>query len=539
MYQLQLTHSIFPAQHDSPVHDITVGALLRKTAAQHASTTAVAIVDDNGQIGLHCTYAELLCQSEKLALLLSTRFAKGERITVWAPNCIEWLLMQYACALAGLVLVTANPAYQAKELRYVLEQSGSVGLFLVDSYRGNPMASIGREACKGLASLREITNLDDRAALYATGQGPSALPEVAPKDSAQIQYTSGTTGFPKGAVLTHLGLVNNARFYAGRALVNQGTVCANFMPLFHTAGCAMGALGCLQAGCKMLLFTAFNANVLAQCIESEKVSFLFGVPTMLVGLLESLEKNSRDTSSLKVVISGGAPVSPDLVQAIRKVMGCHFETCYGQTEASPVVSQNYVDGTLDDICYSAGQPLPQVEVSIRCTQKNKVVPIDEVGEICVRGYCVMQGYHANQQATHDAIDKEGWLHTGDLGCMDSRGVMRITGRVKEMIIRGGENHFPVEVENVLLQHPLVAEVAVVGLPDKKWGEIIACFIRTKDNQPFSVNTLHQHCRLHLAAPKTPTVWCQVQAFPLTGSGKIQKFALRDEFVAGQHKPLTL
>lgn len=535
MYEVSLSESLFPAQTDGVVREITVGALLREVAAQHPLAIAVVDVDIDGLAGQTWTYRELLADSEKLALALSSRFRPGEKVVVWAPNIIEWLLMEYACGLAGIVLVTANPSFQPKELRYVLEQSGSVALFFVDEYRGNPMSEIAKKAVFGNGAIREVTNMEDPIALYQRGEREATLPDVQPGDAAQIQYTSGTTGFPKGAVLSHRGLVNNARFYAGRADIHQDSVCANFMPLFHTAGCAMGALGCLQAACKMLLIKKFDANAIANLIESQKVTTFFAVPTMLVALLETLQQTPRDMSSIEVITSGGAPVPADLVRHVKSALGCAFQTAFGQTEASPIISQNYSDGLLDDICYSAGQPLPQTSVSIRTVEENAVVPVGKGGEICVRSYGTMIGYHANEEATAAALDKEGWLHTGDLGTMDERGFIRITGRVKDMIIRGGENHFPAEIENALLSHPAVAEVAVAGLPDEKWGEIIASFIRSEGNQPLDVADLRKFCREQLSPQKTPAVWCRVDEFPLTGSGKIQKFALREKYLAGDYK----
>jgi fatty-acyl-CoA synthase len=537
MYKLHLSDSLFPAQTDDVVWEKTVGGLLREVASTHALAPALVEVDMAGQTGRSWTYGELLADAEKLALALSTRFRPGERIAVWAPNIPEWLLMEYACALTGIVLVTANPAYQAQELRYVLEQSGSAALFLVASYRGNPMAEIAAKASEGLDGVREIVDLEDRQALHRRGEGSPSLPDVAPGDAVQIQYTSGTTGFPKGAVLTHRGLVNNARFFAQRAHAEQGSTWINFMPMFHTSGCGMISLGCLQAGCRMLLVKVFDPGAVIRLIEAEKVTALLGVPTMLVGLLESLEHHPADMSSVEMVISGGSMVAPELVRGVRQAFGCDFETVYGQTETSPVVTQHHHDDSLDDICNTIGQPLPRTSISIRGVEDNKVLPFDTVGEICVQGYCQMIGYHANEAATAETLDGEGWLHTGDLGAMDRRGYFRITGRVKEMIIRGGENFFPAEIENVLLEHPAVAEVAVVGLPDERWGEIIACFARPEAGREIDPQELRHHCREHLSPQKTPVVWCAVAAFPLTGSGKIQKFALREGYLAGDYKPL--
>ena len=503
MYVVQLSDSLFPAQADDVVEEQTVGGLLREIAAQHASAPALVEVDMDGGTGRAWTYGELIADSERLAMALSTRFSPGDRITVWAPNIPQWLLMEYACALAGLVLVTANPAYQVKELRYVLEQSGSAALFLVESFRTNPMSEIARKACAGLDMIREVVVLEDAEALHMTGDRTPSLPDVGPGDAAQIQYTSGTTGFPKGAVLSHRGLINNARFFAKRANTRRESSWANFMPMFHTSGCSMLSLGCLQAACRMLLVKFFDPAAICRLIVKEKVTAFLGVPTMLVGLLEALEHEPADMSSVEMVSSGGSMVAPELVRQVRRVFGCDFETVYGQTETSPVVTQHHHDDSLDDICNTAGQPLPQTAISIRSTEGNEVVPIDTVGEICTKGYCNMIGYNADEEATAETIDAEGWLHTGDLGSMDSRGFVRITGRVKEMIIQGGENQFPAEIENVLLEHHSVAEVAVVGLPDDKWGEIIACFVRPEANQEIDPQELRRHCREHLAPQKTP------------------------------------
>lgn len=537
MYNVQLNESLFAAETDDSVREITIGDLLREVAAEHPLSPALVEVKPEGDTGRRWTYRELLSDCEKLALALSTRFYPGERITIWAPNIPEWLLMEYACALAGIIVVTANPAYQSKELRYVLTQSDSVALFRVESYRGNPMAQIAAHATQGLDAIREVVNLEYPESLYRAGDKMPALPKIAPEDAVMIQYTSGTTGFPKGAVLTHLGLANNARFYAGRAQTKQNTVWANIMPMFHTAGCGMVSLGCLQTACTMLLVALFDPLAVTRLIEQEKVSTILGVPTMLVALLESLEQQPYDMSSIEMVSLGGATVSPELVRTIKKVFDCTFGTLYGQTETSPVITQHHQDDSLEDVSNTIGQPLPQTHVSIRSVDENQVVSLDTVGEICVRGYCNMIEYHANPSATARTIDREGWLHTGDLGTMDSRGYLRITGRVKEMIIRGGENLFPAEIENVLLEHPLVTEVAVVGIPDDKWGEVVACFIRADATEEIDPKVLHRHCRQHLSPQKTPVVWCKAEEFPLTGSGKIQKFALRDGYMTGDYEPL--
>jgi len=530
MYEVSLSTSYFPAQTDAKIWDTTVGVHLRAVAVDHPDLVAMVEIDDAGEARGKWTYSNLLANSDRLARSLASRFAPGEKVVVWAPNIPEWIFMEYACGLAGLVLVTANPSFQAKELRYVLEQSGAVALFMVDEFRGNPMREIAENATASVEGIREVINLNDETALHARGDLEGVLPAVAPDDAAQIQYTSGTTGFPKGAVLSHKNLINNARLYCHRKKVGRHSVWANFMPLFHTAGCATGALGCLQAACKMLLIKRFDADVFAKLIEEQGVTTCFAVPTMLFGLLEALERKPRDMSSLEVISTGGAPVPPELVRRVRNRLDCHLLSAFGQTEHSPMICLNPIEATQEQIVETAGQPLPQTEVSVQSPEDSRVMPIGEVGEICARSYGVMIGYNDNPEATGAAIDEDGWLHTGDLGTMDAQGFIRVTGRVKDMIIRGGENLFPAEIEAVLVEHSQIRQVAVVGLPDEKWGEIIAAFMLSETTP--ELHELKAYCQKHLSAQKTPTTWVQVSEFPLTGSGKVQKFAIRDKFLAG-------
>ena len=351
MYSLQLSKSFVPAQTDDSVREITVGGLLREIAAQFPLAPALVEVNMAGQTGRRWTYGELLAESEKLALAFASRFSPGEHIVVWAPNIPEWLLMEYACALAGIVLVTANPAFQAKELRYVLEQSDSVALFLIESYRGNPMSKIATKATDGLDAIREIVSLEEPTALYRIGERMAALPNVAPGDAVQIQYTSGTTGFPKGAVLSHRGLVNNARYYAKRCDVRQESTWINIMPMFHTSGCGMVTLGCLQAGCRMVLVSLFDPAIINSLIERERVTVILCVATMVVALVEAQKKSPRDLSSLEVVSCGGSVIAPELVRNARNTLGCKFLLLYGQTEFSPVITQHYRNTSLADAIF--------------------------------------------------------------------------------------------------------------------------------------------------------------------------------------------
>jgi fatty-acyl-CoA synthase len=535
LYSVDLKEAWFPAQRNEPVLETTVGGVLRAQAEATPDAGALLEADIAGAIGRRWTYGELLADAERLARALLSRFRPGERIAVWAPNAPEWVILEYAAGLAGLTLVTANPAYRPRELKFVLEQSRSAGLFLVREFRGNPMAEIAAEVAAGIPALREVTDLEDAAALYAGYDPTTALPDVQPGDPVQIQYTSGTTGFPKGVVLHHRGVTNSARFTHLRHGMGPGDTTLNVMPMFHIGGCAMTTLGAHQTGQRMILARVFDPARMLDIIEAERVDYVLGVPTMLVALIEAQKVQPRDLSSVRLVCSGGSPVPPELIRATLATFGGDFQTVYGQTEGQ-LITLTASDDASEDVEGTVGQPLPQIEVSIRDPHTGAVVGADAVGEVCVRGYSVMLGYNDNPEATAAAIDADGWLHTGDLGTMDARGYVRITGRVKEMIIRGGENLFPAEIENVLLEHPSVAEVAVVGAPDQRWGEIVVCFVRLAPGATLDRAALVAHCRAHISPQKTPAHWITVDAWPLTGSGKIQKFVLRDRFVAGEFEP---
>jgi fatty-acyl-CoA synthase len=534
MYKVQLRESYFPAQADEDVFDTTVGGILASAAADSPDAEALVEARSNGSTGRRWTYAELHLDAERLADALLSRYAPGERIAIWSPNTPEWAIVEFAAGIAGLVLVTVNPAYKAKELTYVLKQSRSAGLFLIHEHRGNPLADIAASVRAELPLLREIVDLDDHAALFATSTTPRARPVIATDDATQVQYTSGTTGFPKGAVLSHRNLTNNARMSLARLGARAGDTYLNVMPMFHTAGCSIGLLGCVQLRCRLVMARLFEpANVLA-VIERERVNLMLAVPTMLIAMLEAHALQPRDTSSLRAVLCGGAMVPPELVLRIERTFGCGFTIIYGQTETSPGLTQTRLDDPEQQRLETIGQAYPQTELSIRDTGTSKAVPIGAVGEICARAYSVMIGYNDNPEATAKTIDVDRWLHTGDLGTMDELGFVRITGRVKDMIIRGGENIFPAEIENVLITHQGIAEVAVVGVPDDRWGEIVIAFVRARADAGLSASDLVRHVRNELAAPKTPAQWIVLDAFPLTGSGKIQKFVLRDRYVAGEY-----
>ncbi len=530
MYELDLTTSWFPAQGDSPDSLLSIGDMLRRSVERHGERTLLKELLDDGSVGRTWTYSEFLHDAERLGRALSWRHARDARVTLYASNCPEWLIFEYACALAGVTLVTANPAYQPRELAYVVEQSASEAIYFVASFRGNPMGDIVTEVASQVPGVRHCIDITDADALYE-GQNEGGLRSPRPDEPAQILYTSGTTGFPKGAVLHHQGVVQNGYDGLSRIGIRPGDVVLHHMPLFHCMGCGILGLGAVSLGATIVLAAQFDPEVMVQAIEREGVRFLTGVPTMLQGMIDAAERSGADVSSVERILSGGAMVAPELCRQADSVFGASIQITYGQTEASPIVSMAWHDDSLADLTGTIGQPAPHVEVSIRDTTTSEVLPIGAQGEICVRGYLVMMGYNANPEATAETIDSEGWLHTGDLGTMDARGYLKVTGRVKEMIIRGGENLFPAEIENTLLEHDAIAEVAVVGVPDERLGEQVACFMRPAGEVRPSDVELKAFARDRISPQKTPAFWVWVDEWPLTGSGKIRKFQLRDAFVA--------
>lgn len=525
-----LTESYWPADQSVPVLETTVGGVLREAAALHGSSDALvegtsAFPEDRRR----WTFDHLLNDAERVAGALLERFEPGERVAVWAPNIPEWVLLEFGAAMAGIVVVTVNPAYQPKELDYVLRQSGSAGIFLVPEFRGNPMAAALEQVRPGLPALRESILFTEWDEFLATCPASPKFPEVEPSDPVQIQYTSGTTGFPKGALLTHRGLTNNSRYFAMIADIRAGDTVVNPFPLFHTAGCALGVLGALQAGACLVPVYAFEPSLMLELIEAERAEIALGVPTALLGLLECPDLAKRDLSSLRVILSGGATVPADLVKRIERELGVQFSIIYGSTECSPIITQVRLDDEFTDKTETLGRPTPQTDVKIIDPISGDTLPCGVAGELCARGYNVMRGYYEMPEQTAEALDADGWYHTGDLASMDDRGFLRIEGRLKDMIIRGGENIYPREIEDLLFEHPAVAEVAVVGVPDERWGEAVAAFVRVAAGETVTGDALFAYCREHLAPHKTPRHWTFVEAFPMTASGKIQKFVLRDGF----------
>jgi fatty-acyl-CoA synthase len=493
------------------VLETTVGGVLREAAERAAGS--VALVEGTADPGLRrrWSYADLLAASESVARALLGRFAPGERLAVWAANSPEWLLMEFGAALAGLTLVTVNPALRAREVAHVLGQSRAAGVVLAPAYRGTDLAETLAQVRGQLASLREVISLADWDNFVGSGSPTQRLPEVHPEDEAQIQYTSGTTGFPKGAVLRHRGITNNARFCAEILQAGPGEVWVNPMPLFHTAGCVLLTLGPVQ-GFTQVLPPGFDPRLMLHLLESEHGTLLVGVPTMLLAQLHHPTSPAETSLASVALLAAALPSLPPWCAALSPHSACHCPSC-SRKPRHRRITQTRLDDSPTHRAETLDRPHPQVEVQIADPTTGDTMPVGTIGEICTRGYHVMKGYFDNPEATSQAIDTSGWLHTGDLGSMDERGYCRIEGRLKEMIIRGGENIYPRKIEQLLHTHPGIADVAVVGVPDDHWGEQVAALIRPTPDTPVTQDELASYCRAHLAAHKTPRHWIFVERLP--------------------------
>jgi fatty-acyl-CoA synthase/long-chain acyl-CoA synthetase len=531
----QLRESYWEADKTRAVLDISIGEALATTA--HSAPDQMAIIEVVQEampspVGAKTTsrtwkYAELYADARRCASWLLGRFAQGDHICIWAPNVPEWVVLQYGCALAGMTVVTANPALKSSELTFVVQQSRSVALFHLDSFRDVDMGAVAREVVGDTIARYSFQGWLDE--IRATTE--IELPSVDPRSSAQIQYTSGTTGVPKGALLRHSALVTNASYVAARAGLDS-SVLVSPMPLFHTAGSVMSVLGCVTTHSTLVLPLLFEPSTILAAIEKYKGEVLFGVPTMLLALIEKLKSEPHNISSLRTSLSGGAPVSPELHRRVRESFGTPLLTVYGQTELSPIVSQTGLNDPEDKCINTTGLPLWNVEIRIAHPGTFEVLPAEQEGEIQARGYQTMIEYFADPDTTRKTITDDGWLRTGDLGTMDPQGYISVTGRLKDMIIRGGENIYPAEVEACLMRHPAVAEVVVFGAPDQKWGEIVAAAVRLSKGANANTEILIAHCRETIAPHKAPTLWLLCDDFPLTASGKVQKFRLRDALLEG-------
>jgi fatty-acyl-CoA synthase len=510
----------------SVVRDVTLGDLLAEATQRFGGREALVARHQD----VRFTWSNLAGEVERAAAALQgIGLQPGDRAGVWATNGFEWIVLQYACSTAGLVLVNVNPAYRSHDLAYVLRKSRIKVLFLRDADARANYRQILAEARAGHSfELTQVFALEDWAGFLARGKG-FLRPAVNTQDVANIQYTSGTTGSPKGVLLTHRNLANNGRFIA-ECLRASGVdrLCVP-VPMFHCFGCVIGTLAAAASGATLILPSAqFDAGATLEAIHAERATALYGVPTMFIACLEHPRFREFDLTSLRTGVMAGAPCPIEVMKRVVADMHCSEMTiAYGQTESSPVITMSRVDDSVEIRCSTVGRALPATEVKIVDPLSGETVPQGEQGELCTRGYHVMKGYDEDPEATRRAIDAEGWLHTGDLAAMRPDGYFRITGRAKDMIIRGGENVYPREIEEFLHQHPAISEASVVGVPDEKLGEVVVAWIRLKPGCTATAEEIRSFCKDRIAYYKVPQFIRSVESLPMTASGKVQKYRIRE------------
>jgi fatty-acyl-CoA synthase len=519
----------------TPLLGETIGGNLRRLAAAHPEREA--LVDVAG--GRRWTYARFAADVDRLARgLLARGVGKGERVGIWAVNCPEWLLVQYATARIGSVMVNINPAYRTHELAYVLRQSGVRMLIASTSYKSSDYADMARRVAGDCPELRETVHIATRdwEELMAAGED---LPEerlreveatLSCDDPVNIQYTSGTTGFPKGATLSHHNILNNG-YFVGELVgyTERDRVCLP-VPFYHCFGMVMGNLGATSHGaCVVIPAPSFDPEATLRAVQEERCTSLYGVPTMFIAELGLPGFASYDLSSLRTGIMAGSPCPVEVMKRVISEMHmAEVAICYGMTETSPVSTQTRMDDDVQRRTETVGRVLPHLEVKVVDPVSGVTVARGEPGELCARGYSVMLGYWEEPERTAEVIDASRWMHTGDLAVMREDGYLAITGRIKDMIIRGGENVYPREIEEFLHTHPKVFDVQVVGVPDERYGEeILACVIPRDPQDPPSLEEIAAHCEGRLARYKVPRRLRLMTEFPMTVSGKVRKVELRE------------
>jgi fatty-acyl-CoA synthase len=522
---------------DAPLLGDTIGSHLRRTVERFGEREALVVRHQ----GFRATYAELWAQVSRAARgLLARGVEKGERVGIWAPNRSEWVLLQYATARIGAILVTINPAYKAAELEYALKKAGVSLLALSRGFRQSDYRALLADVRPRCPALKDALVLEDGwEALLADGDraGESELEAreagLQFDDAINIQYTSGTTGFPKGATLSHHNIVNNA-FFVARTLgySERDRVCVP-VPFYHCFGMVLGTLACATHGaCVVVPSEGFDPLAVLETVEAERCTSIYGVPTMFIAELEHPRFKDFDLSSLRTGIMAGAPCPVEVMKRVRSEMHCpEITIACGMTETSPISTQTAVDDPLEKRVGSVGRVHPHVEIKVIDPATGAIVPRGTPGEQCTRGYNVMLGYWDDEEATRRAIDASGWMHTGDLAVLDDEGYLKIVGRLKDMIIRGGENIYPREIEEFLLRLPAVREAYVIGVPSERYGEEVMAWVRLKEGASSSEEALAAACRGQIATYKIPRYWKFVDAFPMTVTGKIQKFRMREAAIA--------
>jgi fatty-acyl-CoA synthase len=534
----------------------TIGKLLEEKASLYPGHEAVVYADR----GLRMTYGEFDQYCRKVAKgLMKLGIEKGEHIAVWSSNTPEWLACQFATGKMGGVLVTVNTNYRTAELEYLLQQSDATTIILMPEFKdssyiemlyeivpelksSNPgelmsnklpflknVIILGEEDYPGTFSWEDIILLGEEVSEEVLEHRMASLH---PEDVINMQYTSGTTGFPKGVMLTHSNIINNGYNIANcMKLTREDRLCIP-VPFFHCFGCVLGTMACVSVGATMVPVQEFHPRKVLQTVQDERCTGLHGVPTMFIAELNDPDFSSFDLSSLRTGIMAGSNCPIEVMKAVIEKMGAKEITiAYGQTESSPVITQTRTDDPIELRVETVGRALPNVEVKIVEPGTNNEVKRGSQGELCTRGYHVMKGYYKNPEATLAAIDEDGWLHTGDLAVMDENGYCKITGRLKDMIIRGGENIYPREIEEFLYQHPKVLDVQVVGIPDAVYGEEVMAWIILKEGQEATSDEIKEFCKGKISKHKIPRYIEFTEQYPMTASGKIQKFRLREQAIS--------
>ena len=534
---------------------ITIGQLIDLRAKENTKTEALVYSDLN----LRYNYDDFRYVCNQAAKgLMKLGVQKGEHIAIWATNVPQWVITQFGSAKMGAVLVTVNTNYKIFELEYLLKQSDTTTLILIKGTKSSDYISMLYQLCPELHSckpgelksqrlpfLKNIIVIDEKnyPGMFTWNElieiGNTVTDEelavrqdsLDPDDVISMMYTSGTTGFPKGVMLTHNNLIGNACSLAEcMDFTEKDRLCIP-VPFFHCFGCVLGTMACVVSGATMVPIVVFNPIKVLETIEKESCTAVHGVPTMFIMELEEMEKNQYDTSSLRTGIMAGSPCPIEVMKKVVDKMGVREITItYGQTEASPGITMTRTDDPLELRVTTVGRALPNVEVKIIDSETGKEVPRNTQGELCSRGYNTMKGYYKMIEATAAAIDNDGWLHTGDLAVMDEDGYCKITGRLKDMIIRGGENIYPREIEEFIYTHPKVKDVQVVGVPSEKYGEEVMAFIQIKPGNSITEEELKEYCREKIARYKIPKYIAFVENYPITASGKIQKYKLREQAI---------